>query len=252
MRWVWAILLVAAGSTGALAERLVSTISNPSIDITSSFSGATLSIFGNIEPDRAAGESEASGPYQVIIVVEGPLTGRVARQKTSRAGIWINTDQVVFQDFPTFFHVLSSDRPADITDIVTLTIEQILPEDQARQPEGAGWYKSAVFGREVVRLMTETGLFGVNEQGVKFLSGTAFSARLALPGNVPNGRFITRTYVFRNGLVVARGADGFTVRKSGFERFLGLAAVQQPVLYGIAGVILALGTGWLGGVIFRR
>ena len=36
------------------------------------------------------------------------------------------------------------------------------------------------------------------------------------------------------------------------ERFLELAATQQPALYGIACVLLAIGTGWLGGVVFRR
>jgi hypothetical protein len=33
---------------------------------------------------------------------------------------------------------------------------------------------------------------------------------------------------------------------------LGLAAVDHPLLYGLAAVILALFTGWLGGVVFRR
>ena len=42
------------------------------------------------------------------------------------------------------------------------------------------------------------------------------------------------------------------MRKIGFERFLALSAVQQPALYGLICVILALFTGWLGGVIFKR
>ena len=58
--------------------------------------------------------------------------------------------------------------------------------------------------------------------------------------------------VSRGGEVVAERSDAFVVRKIGFERFLGLAATQQPLLYGIAAVILALFTGWLGGVVFRR
>jgi hypothetical protein len=38
----------------------------------------------------------------------------------------------------------------------------------------------------------------------------------------------------------------------GFERFLYNAAVGQPFLYGLVCVILAIFTGWLGGVVFRR
>jgi uncharacterized protein (TIGR02186 family) len=244
--------MLSASVAPAQAERLISTLSNPTIEINSSFDGEALSIFGSIEPDRAAGEQTVSGPYHVIIVIEGPLGSRVARQKSNRAGIWINTDQVTFEHFPTFFHVLSSGRLADITDVVTLTLENILPDTQARQSAASGWYKSAVFGRELVRLMTERGLFGVNERGVQFLSATAYTARLALPSDVPNGPFITHSFVFKDGVLVARGSEGFSVRTTGFERFLGLAAVQQPIFYGIACVILALGTGWLGGVVFRR
>jgi hypothetical protein len=42
------------------------------------------------------------------------------------------------------------------------------------------------------------------------------------------------------------------VRKSGFENFVYVMSRQQPLLYGIACVLLALGTGWLAGVVFRR
>jgi uncharacterized protein (TIGR02186 family) len=252
VRTLAAIALLLAATAPAEAERLISTISNQAIQINSSFDGETVSLFGSIEPDRAQGETVADGIYNVIIVVEGPLISRVARQKTNVAGIWINTDQVTFDRFPSYYHVLSSGRLSDITNIVTLTTENILPDTKAREAARAGWYESVVFGRELVRLMTEKGLFGIHEQGVQFLSDTAYTARLTLPSDIPNGPFIAHTYVFENGAIVAKSSEGFSVRKSGFERFLGLAAVQQPFLYGIVCVCLALGTGWLGGVVFRR
>jgi uncharacterized protein (TIGR02186 family) len=244
--------MILAATLPAQAERLISTISNQAIQINSSFDGETVSLFGTIEPDRTKGEIVADGIYNIIIVVEGPLINRVARQKTNVAGIWINTDQVTFERFPTYFQVLSSARLTDIADVVTLTVKNILPDTKARESARAGWYDSVVFGRELVRLMTEKGFFGIHEQGVQFLSNTAYSARLTLPSDVPNGPFIAHTYVFENGVIVAEGSEGFSVRKSGFERFLGLAAVQQPLLYGLICVCLALGTGWLGGVVFRR
>lgn len=252
MRALAALAALLLATAPAQAERLISTISNQTIQINSSFDGETLSLFGSIEPDRAKGEIAADGVYNVIIVVEGPLINRVTRQKTSVAGIWINTDQVFFERFPSYFHVLSSARLEDITDIVTLTVEDILPDSLALKSAQSAWYKSVVFGRELVRLMTERGLFGVHEQGVQFLSNTAYTARLTLPSDIANGPFIAHTYVVRDGVIVARANEGFSVRKSGFERFLGLAAVQQPFLYGIVCVALAIGTGWLGGVVFRR
>jgi uncharacterized protein (TIGR02186 family) len=236
----------------AQAARLISQVSNESIEITSSFDGERMNFFGSIVPDAGAEEKFVTGPFHVVVVVLGPTQNRVARQKTRNFGIWINTGQVEFSNFPSYFHVLSSGRLTDITDITTLTTNYILPEAHTLVANSGDWWKSAIFGRQLVRLMTEEGLFGVQENGVNFLADNFYSARLTLPSNAPPGPYLALTYVFRNGEVIARRTEGFAVRKIGFERFLALSAVQQPLLYGLVCVLLALFTGWLGGVIFKR
>jgi uncharacterized protein (TIGR02186 family) len=245
------VIALAMLASPALAERLVSTLSNADVEISSSFAGERLTLFGSIEPDPGS-NATLTGPYHVIIAVEGPLSTRIAREQSSRLGIWSNTDQVVFKDFPSYYRVLASDRLRDITDEVTLTEANILPEDRARLSAQATWWRAAVFGRELVRLMTEKGFFGVDEQGVQFLSDTAYTARLTLPSDITPGRFIAHTYVFKDGTMLAHQVEGFAVRKVGFERFIGNAARQYPLIYGIVSVLLALGTGWLAGVVFRR
>jgi uncharacterized protein (TIGR02186 family) len=234
------------------AERLVSEISNDTVEITSSFDGERLSFFGTIAPDAGSTDKVVTGPFHVIIVILGPTQNRVARQMTHNFGIWLNTDQVEFDNFPSYFHVLSSSRLTDITDITTLTTNYILPESHTLVANSNDWWKGAVFGRELVRLMTQDGLFGVQENGVNFLSDSFYSARLTLPSSAPPGPYIALTYVFKDGQVIARKSEGFAVRKIGFERFLALSAVQQPLAYGVICVLLALFTGWLGGVIFKR
>jgi uncharacterized protein (TIGR02186 family) len=246
------VLLALTLSGPVRAERLVSTLSNDTVQITSSFSGETLSIFGNIEPDTGSEQPYVEGPYHVIVVIRGPTVDRVAREKTSVFGIWLNTQQVVFEDFPSYFRVISSGRLGEITDAATLAVEDILPEAQARYSEDAGWWNSVIFGRELVRLMTEKGLYSVNESGINFLSDTVFTARVTLPSDTPPGPYLAQTYVFKDGQIVARRSEGFAVRKIGFERFLGTSAVQYPLLYGVVSVLLALFTGWLGGVVFKR
>lgn len=252
MRWWLALMVMLLLGVPAHAERLVSQLSNDNIEITSSFDGERMNFFGTIMPDAGSEQKFVTGPFNVVVVVLGPTQNRVARQKTNNFGIWLNTDQVEFDNFPSYFHVLSSARLRDITDITTLTTEYILPEAHTLVANDAGWWKTAVFGRELVRLMTEQGLFGVNEGGVNFLSDTFYSARLTLPSNAPPGPYIALTYVFKDGKVIARKSEGFAVRKIGFERFLALSAVQQPLAYGVICVALALFTGWLGGVLFRR
>ena len=52
--------------------------------------------------------------------------------------------------------------------------------------------------------------------------------------------------------LIAERSDGFTVRKTGFESFVYVASRQYPLVYGLVCVALALFTGWLAGVVFRR
>lgn len=252
MRPLRLALVLAMLATPAAAERLVSQVSRQEVAITSSFSGETLTLFGSIEPEAGAEQKYVEGPFHVIITVTGPTQNRVARRKTNQLGIWINTHTAVFEDFPSFYQVLSDTRIDEITDATTLAQKAIPLDSQARYSARTGWWEALVFGNELVRLMQEKGQFRLNEQGVVFRSDTFYFAQVALPSDAPPGPYLAHTYVFKDKVLIAEKSDGFSVRKIGFERFLGLASKEQPLLYGVICVALALFTGWLGGVVFRR
>lgn len=241
-------MAIIAGPAGA--EKLVSTLSSQQVLITSSFDGATLSLFGSIEGDTP--ETPATGPYNVVVVVEGPRQDRVARIKTSNFGIWRNTDHVAFQHFPSYYAVVASGRLDTVADPAVLTQYTVLPEDQARAAAQSTGFKAERFSLELVRLMQEEGHFVLREDGVRFLSTSSYAVNLSLPSDVANGPFLVRTLIFKNQLLVAERTESFSVRKSGFENYVYVASRQQPLLYGIVCVMLALGTGWLAGVAFKR
>ncbi len=228
----------------------MSTVSNQRVLITSSFDGASLSLFGNIESDTPG--QVLDGPYNVIVVITGPLQDRVTRLKTNNWGIWSNTDQVIFQHFPSFYAVVASGKLDAITTPELLEEFAIRPEDQARLAAQSSGLRAERFGLELVRLMTEEGHFSVREDSVRLLSDTAYAVNVALPSDVANGPFLVHTMVFKDKLLVAERSEGFSVRKSGFENFVFVASRQQPLLYGLVCVMLALGTGWLAGVAFKR
>ncbi|MEO6014825.1 MAG: TIGR02186 family protein [Devosia sp.] len=238
-------LIVTAAPAGA--EKLVSTVSNPNVLITSSFDGASLSLFGNIEADGSA-----PGPYNVIVIVTGPLQDRVTRIKTNNLGIWSNTDHVNFHHFPSFYAVVASGKLELIAEPELLAAQAVRAEDQARAASQSTGLKSERFSGELVRLMSEENHFVLREDGVNFLSPTAYSVNIALPSDVANGPFLVHTLVLRNKQLVAERSEGFSVRKAGFENFVFVASRQQPLLYGLICVVLAIGTGWLAGVAFRR
>lgn len=238
--------------TPAGAERLMQALSSQQVQITSSFDGATLSLFGTIDPDPDGTPPDSEGTYNIIVTITGPLQDRVTRMKTNRFGIWSNTDQVTFRDFPSFYAVMSSGRPPNIATEALLETDAILPEQQARRAAESSGLRAERFGGEMVRLMTEEGHFVANDNGVRFLSRTSFMVQVNLPSDVANGPFLARTYVLKDKVVVAEGTQGFSVRKTGFENFVYVASRQQPLLYGLVCIALALGTGWLAGVAFRR
>jgi uncharacterized protein (TIGR02186 family) len=252
MRAVVLATLLIGLALPASAEQLISSISRPEVSITSSFQGETLTFFGNIEPEPGAAQQVLTGPYHIVIVVTGPLQNRVVRRKSNFAGVWLNSREVRYDGIPSFFHILSDAKLTSITSQAALDDLMISPVRQAQVAARDNWEGGQAFSTHVVRLMEDAGLYGTHEQAVQFRSDTFYSAQVVLASDVPPGPYIAHTYLFRNGELIADRAEGFSVRKSGFERFLGLAAVQQPLLYGIAAVVLALFTGWLGGVVFRR
>ena len=101
-------------------------MSNANVQITSSFDGATLSLFGTIEPDIQG--VALSGPYNVVVVITGPLQDRVTRLKTDNFGIWSNTDQVNFKQFPSFYDVLASGKLDNIADRAIARAERDPPD----------------------------------------------------------------------------------------------------------------------------
>ncbi len=252
MRRLLAIVALLALTAPAEAERLVSMVSRDQVAITSSFAGETLTLFGNVEPDVGMADTVVQGPYHIIITVTGPLQTRVARHSQPVFGIWMNTEQAVFRNFPSYYHVLSSAPLTDITTPEELDQLAITPEDQVAQTVQGPTLQGVRLGSELIRLMTEASHVGVNPNGVVFRSNTLYAAQVTLPSDVPPGPYLAHTYLFKNGALIAERSEGFSVRKIGFERFLGQAATDFPFFYGVVCVALALFTGWLGGVVFRR
>jgi len=54
------------------------------------------------------------------------------------------------------------------------------------------------------------------------------------------------------GRVLAAATRDIEIGKSGFERFVALAARRHSLLYGLVAVLLSLGLGWAAATVFRR
>ena len=72
-RLLLALLVLPLLALGARAERLISDISNETVEITSSFTGERMTFFGSIAPEAGSGQRFVEGPFNVAIVVLGPV-----------------------------------------------------------------------------------------------------------------------------------------------------------------------------------
>ncbi len=235
----------------AQAQRLISRLSTQQISIDSTFDGESLTLFGNVEP-RIGEQGDVGGPFDVIVMIQGPAVTRVVREKTPQFGIWLNTRQAVFSGMPAFFHVLSTRPLQTIAPPEKLAQLDITLQSHIQDIRAPSGQTGEEFSGQLQRLMAQEGMFGISPHGISFMSNTFYSARLDLPSSVPNGSYLATTFLFRDGELVDRKAERFFVRTTGMERFVANAARDFPLAYGIASVLLALFTGWLGGVAFRR
>src|SRR5690606_25815583 len=88
--------------------------------------------------------------------------------------------------------------------------------------------------------------------GVQFLSRSLFRATLHLAPNVPVGTHRARAFLFRNGIFVKETSAALNIRKAGVEQRIYEFAHQESLIYGVLSVLLAMLTGWLGRLVFRR
>lgn len=243
-----------AGIHPAAAERLITSMSRHQVLVTSSFTGTTIVLFGTVEPDSPT--SRLRDAYDLVVTVTGPRQTLVTRRKERMLGIWVNASSRTFVNVPNYLHVLAN-RPFDqIANTDTLRRLQVgLDYFQLTQqigPDVADTVRDDPFRVNFIRLKTEHQLYGQRTNGVTFLTPTLFRSTITIPAEAPLGSYEAAVKLFANGNMIVRSTSAFEVVKVGFEQFVATAARDHGLLYGIATVMMALVTGWLAGVVFRR
>jgi uncharacterized protein (TIGR02186 family) len=85
-----------------------------------------------------------------------------------------------------------------------------------------------------------------------FLGQRLFRANLVFPGNVPTGSYRVEVLLIRDGQVVSAQTTPLYISQAGVSADVYEFAHRQPALYGVLAIVLAVGSGWLAGVVFRR
>jgi uncharacterized protein (TIGR02186 family) len=246
--------LVASLGAPAAAEQLVSSLSSQRVLITPSFVGTELVLFGIIERD--ATNPPRRGDYDVVATVTGPRETIVVRRKDRMLGIWANAESRTFVEVPSYLAVLSTRPPEQIASLDVLRRLQLgmrrtlLP--QLIGSDTADVVREDPFRNAFLRLKQSRDLYVEETDGVTFRTPVLYRANIPLPAAAPVGSYEVDLKLFADGALIARGRETFEIAKFGFEQFLASSAVNNGLLYGLATAAMALLTGWIASVVFRR
>ncbi|MEM9580084.1 MAG: TIGR02186 family protein [Pseudomonadota bacterium] len=242
------LIAIAFLASPALAEDVVLGLSQNKVSITTNFDGSEILIFGAIKREAPVPQGP---PLNVIVAVQGPSEPVVVRRKDKRYGIWVNTTSVEVDSAPSYYAVATSGTLRDaLRDTEDLRHKVSIP--RAIRSVGAPMdvQDPQSFTEAVIRIHKANGSYQLNENSVELSEDTLFRTAVSMPANLTEGKYITRIFLTRDGKVVSSYATAIDVRKVGLERWLYTLSRQQPLVYGLLSLAIAILAGWGASAIF--
>ncbi|MEO0389461.1 MAG: TIGR02186 family protein [Pseudomonadota bacterium] len=239
MRWLLVLLLWAAP---LWAEEVVLGLSQDQVAITATFDGSDVLIFGAVKREAPIPDGP---PLQVVITLAGPSEPVTVRRKDRRFGIWVNTDAVEVDLAPSFYAVVTSGPLRDVlTETEDLRHKVSIP--RAIRSVGAPMTitDAAAFSDALIRIRKSDDLYQLLEGQVDVEQQTLFRTGVSLPAALTEGDYVTRIFLTRGGEVVSQYTTTIDVRKVGLERWLFTLSREQPLLYGLMSLAIAIFAGW--------
>ena len=242
-----ALLLMLATPLSA-QEEVVLGMSQDNVRITADFDGSDLLIFGAVKRESPIIDPE----LEVIVTLAGPETPVTLHLKARRAGIWVHAETVRIAAAPSFYAVSSTGplnqilrRTEDLRHSITIP-RAIRSVGAASMTENPSDYVDAL-----IRIRTGEQVYQDLESNVQLDQQTLFRTRIALPSNLTEGSYDTRVFLLREGHVVSRFDTTIEVRKVGLERWLYTMSQENPPIYGILSLSIAILAGWAASTLFR-
>ena len=243
-----ALLLLLPGLASA-SEQVVLGLSSDRVAITTSFNGSEILIFGAVKREQPI---PGGPPLQVVITVAGPSGEVLVRRKERKFGIWVNTDAIEVDAAPSFYAVATS---APINDVLSNTedLRHKITVDRAIRSVGAPATitDAPSFTDALIRIRSEAGLYQLLEGHVAVDEQTLFRTAIEMPAALTEGEYATRIFLTRGGEIVSTYETRIDVHKVGMERWLFILSRQQPFLYGLMSLAIAIGAGWGASAAFR-
>lgn len=237
-------LLPSPISSPEASSRLLSIdLTEQVVPITTGFTGSDLILFGAVRE-----------PGDIVVVVRGPTRTQVVRRKQRTFGVWVNKDEFVFEDVPSFYWVASNRDMSTFMTKELADIHQIGLDDLQLTALGEPDLSldTAKFRSGLIRNMQRKGLYYREPGSLRFVSDQLFRTRINFPAQVSTGEFAVEVYLIADGKLRQFETTQLSVRKFGIEADVYNLAHQHSLIYGLLAVIIAVVAGWGANAAFRR
>lgn len=243
------LTLLLAAALPVRAEEVLAGLSQKQLSLTVNFEGSEILVYGAVRREAPVPEDS---DLHVIVTIEGPPAPAVIWRKARRLGIWVNVESMRIRAAPSFYAVASTGPLEDILSMdadLRHRISTRLAIFEAR--EDAAVSNPAAFSEALIRIRTRDDLYQKLETQVTLERETLFSTIISLPKNLIEGSYATRVFLVRDGVVIDRFDSEIDVQKAVLERWLYNMAYEQPFLYGLLALVIAVFFGWGASAAFR-
>ena len=229
----------------AYGTALIIDSSTSEVQVSSSFIGTDVMVFGT-----------ANDKDDIIVVITGPTETAIVRKKGRVSGIWINKEKLEFRDIPGFYAIASTRPLSEITETDELKKQKIgihnviTTASLSSKDENIKTFKS--FKDALVRGQKTKGLYLDAPLTIDVVSKRLFKTTFHFPNNMTTGIYTVKVFAFQKKRLVSTVSKTISVEKIGIGADVFKFAKEQSALYGLLAILIAVLSGWIASVIFRK
>ena len=229
----------------AYGTALIIDSSTSEVKVSSSFIGTDVMVFGT-----------ANDKDDIIVVITGPTETAIVRKKGRVSGIWINKEKLEFREIPGFYAIASTRPLSEITETDELKKQKIgihnviTTASLNSKDENIQTFKS--FKDALVRGQKTKGLYLDMPLTIDVVSKRLFKTTFHFPNNMTTGIYTVKVFSFQKKRLVSMVSKTISVEKIGIGADVFKFAKEQSALYGLLAILIAVLSGWIASVIFRK
>ena len=224
---------------------VISDVDKSDIELSTRFDGTSILVFGALssENDRTS----------LIVEVIGPPTSVTIRKKVQIWGIWVNKKIAQYEDIPSFYQIsISNPKHPVLMEIENQKLKSLFYDFLKTTSTPEDGNAAQQYYDELTRLKKKLGKLSTFEKQVNIIDKKLFSHEVNLPKKIHPGLYkIKMTSIDQQGIELSKSEQSVKVSKVGMQEFLSYNSQNNPVLYGLFSVIIALFLGFSAAQLFR-